>query len=66
MKRIWINKVESFRAAGELDIDYYLSMSPDERLDTMQFLREMVFKIRRETRYGKGGEGLRRTVKIVE
>jgi len=42
MKRIWVKKSNSFKSASQLDTNYYLSMSPSKRLETMQFLREIV------------------------
>ncbi len=47
MKKIWVNKVDSFDAAQEFDDDYYLSMSSKERLETVQFLREIFFKMKK-------------------
>ena len=46
MKRIWVKKPKSFKEAQHIDIDYYLSMSPSERLDTVQFLREILPKFK--------------------
>ncbi|OGL42210.1 MAG: hypothetical protein A3C43_03525 [Candidatus Schekmanbacteria bacterium RIFCSPHIGHO2_02_FULL_38_11] len=65
MKRIWINKSSSFKAANQFDINYYLSMSSLERLETMQFLREIAFKIK-NLKYGKNRKGLRRVIKIIQ
>ena len=38
MQKIWVRKAKSFSEAQEQDIDYYLKMSPQERLETVQFL----------------------------
>ncbi|MBI3600893.1 MAG: hypothetical protein HY097_09690 [Nitrospinae bacterium] len=62
MKKLWLKKLKSFKLAHQFDIDYYLSMSPSERLETMQLLREIVSKFKN----GKGRKGLRRAIKIVK
>lgn len=35
-KKIWINKSDSHEEAQEFDVEYYLSMSSKERLETVQ------------------------------
>jgi len=47
MKKIWVNKVNSFKAAKNFENDYYLKMGPLKRLEAMQLLREWYFKIKR-------------------
>ncbi len=66
MKKVWIKKTKSFKSVSQFDIDYYLSMSPSERLDTMQLLREMVFKIKKGLKYERARKGLRRVIKIIQ
>ena len=44
MKKIWINRAKSFDAARRFEKKYYQSLSAVERLETVQFLREMYFK----------------------
>jgi hypothetical protein len=61
MKKIWVNKVDTFEEAKRFDENYYLSMTSKERLDTMQFLREIYFKMKNE-----GRKGLRRVIKIIQ
>ncbi|MFC2149119.1 hypothetical protein ACFLQ8_00285 [Candidatus Auribacterota bacterium] len=65
MKKIWINKEKSFRNAEKFDREYYLNMRPEERLETMQILREINIKMekgpKRENR-----KRLRRSVKIIQ
>ena len=65
MKRIWINKANSFKEAEDFDTKYYLSMSASERLDLVQFLREEYFKINKEVG-NEARKGLRRIYKIVK
>jgi hypothetical protein len=64
MKKIWVKKANSFREAEELDRNYYFSLSADQRLDIMQFLREMHYKMRQ----GKGEDrkGLRRVIRVIQ
>jgi hypothetical protein len=38
--------------SDELDFNYWLKKSPAEKLDTLQFLREMVYDLRHESRKG--------------
>lgn len=64
-KKIWVNKVDSFHAAQEFDIDYYLSMSRTERLETVQFLRETFLKMKKGLA-NESGKGLRRVIKVIE
>ena len=68
MKKIWIHKPGSFREAEKFEVDYYLAMTPSERLGTVQLLREEYFKIRGKTRGAKGGnsERLRRVVRVIQ
>lgn len=65
MRKIWINKSDSFEKAQEFDDDYYLSMSREDRLDTMQFLREINFKMHRGLE-NESRKGLRRVIKITK
>lgn len=64
MKKIWVNKVGSFKQAGRFERDYYRLMSPSERLETVQFLRES-FKIKKGKR-NEDRKGLRRVVRIIQ
>ena len=65
MKKIWVNKTESFRKASKFDLDYYLTMSGMERLKIVQFLREMHHKIKKGLD-GESRKGLRRVIKIIQ
>ncbi|MFH1593374.1 MAG: hypothetical protein ABID09_01590 [Candidatus Omnitrophota bacterium] len=64
MKKIWVNKAKSFKEAERFDNSYYLSMSRTERLETMQFLREIYYKIKGLKNEGR--KGLRRVIKIIQ
>ena len=62
---MWVNKAESFDAAKEYDNDYYLSMSEKERLETVQFLREEYFKIKKGSD-DENRKRLRRVIRIIK
>lgn len=63
-EQAWAKKFNSFKAAEEADNSYYAKMSPAEKWDTMQFLRETYYKFK-GARYEKG-KGLRRVLKIIK
>ena len=64
-KKIWIRKFHSYSKAGRHDDAYYLSLSPAERLETVQFLREEYVKFQKGTHH-ESGKGLRRVFKLIE
>lgn len=64
MKKIWINKAKSFKQAEKFNQNYYLKMTETERLEIIQFLREMRNKI--GGRKHENREGLRRVIKIIQ
>jgi len=64
MKKIWINKANSFKEASEFDSAYYAKMSKAERIWTMQLLREIYSKLR--TPKIENGKGLRKVIKIIQ
>lgn len=68
MKKIWINKAGSFREAGKFDDRYYLGMTPSERLETVQLLREEYSKIQGKRNGSKDeiAEGLRRVIRVIQ
>jgi len=66
-KKIWVYKANSFRSAQDFDLRYYRSLSPQERLETVEFLRQQVKKIRRPgSHYAKSREGLRRVITVIQ
>lgn len=65
MKKIWVNKVNSYEEAEKYDRDYYLNMGASKRLETMQLLREIYTKIRKDYKH-ESRKGLRRTIKIIQ
>ena len=66
VKKIWVKKSSSFDAAHEFDIEYYRSMLASARVDTMQFLREIAFKFKKDLKREKNRKGLRRSIKVVQ
>jgi len=64
-KKIWINKSDSHEAAQEFDFEYYLSMSSSERLETVQFLREEFYKVKKGSKH-ESRERLRRDIKVIQ
>ena len=64
-KKIWTKKSTSFKSAQRFDVEYYLSMSPSERLETIQLLREMIFKFKPHLGYEKDRKRLRRVIKTI-
>jgi hypothetical protein len=65
MKKLWAKKFSSFKAADKADRDYYARLSPTERLDIIQFLRESYFDLRGLFKHDGRGR-LRRSIKIVQ
>jgi len=65
MKKIWIKRFASPQEADRSDENYYLSMTPVERLDTLQFLREIYTKFAKGKKH-ESGQRLRRVVKILQ
>jgi len=64
-QKIWVHKSNSFKEAQEFDDSYYLSMTPTERLETVQFLREEYWKLKKENIY-EGRKRLRRVFKLIK
>ncbi len=65
MHKIWVNKTESFKSAEKSDTGYYLNMTSSERLEMMQYLREIYFKFRKGKR-NESRKGLRGSVKVIQ
>lgn len=64
MKKIWINKVHSFEEAEKFDENYYFTMSGTKRLETVQFLRDIFYKLKGDLTH-ESRKRLRRIVKII-
>ena len=63
MKKIWVHKAKSFEDAKRFDQRYYQAMSPRERVETVDWLRQIARKFKK---IGNGGTRLRRVVTIVQ
>jgi hypothetical protein len=64
-QKIWVRKSNSFKDAQEFDDSYYLSMSPIERLETVQFLREEYWKMNKGESH-ESRKRLRRVFKLIK
>ena len=45
-------RIVRLNESDELDFEYWLNKSPAEKLDTLQYLREMVYDLKHESRKG--------------
>lgn len=45
-------KIVHLKESDEMDFVYWLEKSPTEKLDTLQYLREMVYDLKHESRKG--------------
>lgn len=60
--KVWVNKARSFQEAEKFNDEYYLNMTPEERLSIIQLCREEYHaKIKHENR-----KRFRRVFKIVQ
>ena len=64
-KLIWLHKSASFNAAEEFEEDYYKKMSPLEKIETVQLLREEYFKMKKGIKNDRR-KRLRRSIKIIQ
>jgi hypothetical protein len=65
MKKIWVNRANSFEKAQEFDNAYYYSLSSTERVENVQILREEFFKIQ-GMKFREDGKRLRRVSRIIK
>jgi sulfur relay (sulfurtransferase) DsrC/TusE family protein len=65
MQRIWLKKFNSFKDADEADLQEHFKMTPNERIELMQYLREIYYKFNKRA-YNESRKGLRRTFKIIQ
>lgn len=66
MKKIWVNKADSFSDAEQFEESYYSEMLPSEKLDTIQWLREEYFRLHKMGISNEGGKRLRRVLTVIE
>lgn len=65
MEKIWVNRAHSFEEAERFDESYYKAMSSQERLETVQFLRETYPKLKKDFK-NENRKRLRRIVRIIQ
>jgi hypothetical protein len=64
MKKLWLKIFRSSKEAEKADLEYYSKMSPSEKWDTLQFIRETYLNFRGH-KY-ENGKGLQRVLKITK
>jgi hypothetical protein len=64
MKKIWVHKATSFEDAERFERRYYRAMSAKERVETVDWLRQVV--ARKWNKQYAGGKRLRRVITIVQ
>lgn len=65
-RKVWVHKTNSWKEANEFETRYYSAMSRQERLDTMQLLREMAQRFGKGRPHGHHRKGLRRVVTVLQ
>ena len=65
MRKIWVHKAKSFKEAEEFNRNYYLSMSASERIETMQFLREIYSGFKKHFK-NESRKRLQRIIKVIQ
>jgi len=61
-KKIWAKKFNSFKEAQAAEFSYYMSLTPEERLSIVQFLREEYWKFNR----AKGNASRKRLSRVFK
>ena len=62
-KLLWVNKAKSFKDAKDFEDEYYISMSPEEKLSMIQFCREQYHN---KLNSNENRKGFRRFLKIIK
>lgn len=65
MKKWWIRKSNSFKEAEEFDDEYYRQRTPEERLEDIQFCREMYFRLK-GININESRKRLRRVLRVIQ
>ena len=65
MEKIWVKKARSFSEAHKNDLNYYRKMTPEERLDIVQLLREQQ-KDMGDSKSDEDRKGLRRVIRVIQ
>jgi len=64
MKKAWAKVFNKFEDAERFKQEYYLLMSPEERLNAVQFCREQFYKMKKGPG-NKDGKRLRGVIRII-
>lgn len=64
-RKIWMKRLNLMSNEDNDDIEYYLDMSCEERLEIVQFLREQYLKINGMSP-NESRKGLQRIIRIVQ
>ena len=64
MQKIWIHKAKSWKDVKQFEQNYYHSMSAIQRLETIQYLREVASKIGQSR--GQGRKRPRRIITVIQ
>jgi len=64
-KKIWVHTSRSFLEAKTFDDQYYLDMTHQERVETVQYLRETYVKMNKKNAHARG-KRLRRVIKVIK
>jgi len=64
-KKVWAHVARSYEDAQEFDDAYYLSMSSEERVETVQVLRERYSKMKKGSSH-ECRKRLRRVLRVIE
>ena len=65
MKKIWVNRADSFEEAQDFDNSYYSSFSSAQRVENVQILREEYFKTH-GMKFCEDGKRLRRVFRVIK
>lgn len=60
-EKIWVRKFSSFDEENRADWEFWQRMTPDERVEVVEQLRQEWWEA-----HGNGEEGLRRAVRVLE
>lgn len=65
MKKWWIRNAYSFKEAEEFDDEYYRQRTSEERLEDIQFCREMYFRLK-GININESRKRLRRVLRVIQ
>ena len=65
-RKIWIHISDSFEDAEQFDKNYYFKMSEEERLETVQILREVLPYPSKKGANHEGRKRFRRAIQVIQ